>query len=201
MEPTAVEVSDITGGDARSLEAREALWRAVWEADRSAVLAFLRRRVGDADLAEDLLQETFVRAIRAGRLADGEGARAYLMTIARNLAADQGRRRLRLVRDGAHRTVPADDGSEAVQVADRRTESPEESAGRRGLERRVRDALAALPERYRIAFRMAAVEQRSYREIGTALGWSLDQVRVNVHRARRRLIDRLGPELVAEMKP
>lgn len=173
---------------------REAFWRELWKLESGPIHGFLRRRLGDADQADDLLQETFVRAIRAGRLEGGSpGARAYLFAIAQNLAADQRRRRLRLV------APPGTDG-ELEEVPDSASESPEASASRRGLERRVRAALEAMPERYRTAFRLAAIEQRSYREIAVATGWSLDQVRVNVHRARRRLIDELGSELVAEIR-
>lgn len=173
-----------------------ALWRSAWDAERGALLGFLRRRLRDDETAEDLLQETFVRAIRSGRVEAAAELRPYLFTIAQNLVADHWRRRFRLVpRQGE----PAgDEGLEAV--ADERAESPEAAAGRRGLERRVRAALALLPERYQQAFRLAAIEQRSYREIGELTGWSLDQVRVNVHRARRRLIDELGDELVAEIR-
>ncbi|HLF57856.1 MAG TPA: sigma-70 family RNA polymerase sigma factor [Thermoanaerobaculia bacterium] len=171
-------------------------WRSAWESERGALLAFLRRRLRNEEAAEDLLQETFVRAIRAGRVDRGEELRPYLFTIAHHLVADHWRRRFRLVPRTA--AVAADGGLEAI--ADERSESPEAEAGRRGIERRVREAMAALPERYQRAFRLAAVEQRSYREIAEVTGWSLDQVRINVHRARRRLIDELGSELVAEMR-
>ncbi len=181
---------------------REAFWRGLWEAERGALLGFLRRRLGELETAEDLLQETFVRAIRADRLEAGAGARSYMVTVAQNLAADHARKRFRLLP-----TVPSGgagaEGAEhdaLAEVADPRAESPEAAVVRRTLRRRVGEALATLPERYRAAFRLAAIEQRSYREIAESTGWSLDQVRVNVHRARRKLIDQLGPELVAEIR-
>jgi RNA polymerase sigma factor (sigma-70 family) len=173
-----------------------AAWRSAWESERGPLLAFLRRRLRDAEAAEDLLQETFVRAIRAGRVERREELRPYLFTIAHNLVADHWRARIRLVPRLAEE--PPAGGLETI--ADVRGESPEAEAGRRGIERRVGEALAALPERYRQAFRLAAIEQRSYREIAELTGWSLDQVKINVHRARRRLIDELGHELVAEMR-
>lgn len=177
-------------------EESAAVWRSAWLAEHAALLGFLRRRLRDEEAAEDLLQETFVRAMRSGRVEKAEELRPYLFTIAQNLVADHWRRRFRLV---PRQSEPA--GAEGLDgVADERGESPEAAAGRKGLERRVRAALALLPERYRQAFRLAAIEQRSYREIGELTGWSLDQVRINVHRARRRLIDELGDELVAEMR-
>lgn len=168
----------------------EASWQAAYRSERPALLGFLRRQVRDEALAEDLLQETFVRAIRAGRAPeDPDRLRAYLFTVARHLAVDHWRRPQAL-------PLPAAGESEKeLEIEDLATESPEAGTRRRALARRLGAAVAALPERYRTAFRLAAVEQRSYREIGAATGWTLDQVRVNVHRARRRLIEELGDAL------
>lgn len=186
-------------------ERPEEVWRAAWEAERGALLGFLRRQVRDRETAEDLLQETFVRAIRSGRIEERASLRSYLFTIAQNLLTDHWRKRLRLVGpsgaapSGAH-GGPDDQDDALERIADQRSESPEARTARRGLEQRVREALALLPDSYRAAFRLAAIEERSYREVGEAMGWSLGQVRINVHRARKRLIAELGAELVAEMR-
>ena len=59
---------------------------------RAAVLRLLRRRLGP-DRAEDAFQETFLRALRAyGRLEHGEHLRAWVLTIAQNVALDAFRR-------------------------------------------------------------------------------------------------------------
>jgi len=174
----------------------EQVWREAWECEREALFGFLRRQVRDTDTAEDLLQETFVRAIRSGRVESRDSLRSYLFTIAQNLATDHWRHHFRVVSKQGE--VPAESGFEGVP--DRRSESPEESAGRRVLEQRVRAAMASLPERYRAAFRLAAIEQRSYREVAETMGWTLDQVRINVHRARKRMIEQLGSALSAETR-
>src|SRR5438132_2735332 len=63
-----------------------------YEAYKGEVLAFLRRRAG-RDRADDLFQETFLRALRAyGRLGHGEHLRAWVMTIAANTLVDAARR-------------------------------------------------------------------------------------------------------------
>jgi RNA polymerase sigma-70 factor (ECF subfamily) len=165
-------------------------WHTVYRAERQALLGYLRRQVRDDAVAEDLLQETFVRAIRSGRAGEEPGRlRAYLFTIAGNLATDHWRRRPRtalpLEPQGA-------DGEVEHEIEDPTAESPETATRRRALARRAAEALRRLPERYALAFRLAAIEQRSYREIGESTGWSLDQVRVNVHRARRKMIEELG---------
>jgi RNA polymerase sigma factor (sigma-70 family) len=63
-----------------------------YETHKGEVLALLRRRAG-RDRADDLFQETFVRALRAyGRLEHGEQLRAWVLTIATNAVVDAARR-------------------------------------------------------------------------------------------------------------
>ncbi len=63
-----------------------------YEAHRGEVLALLRRRAG-RDRADDLFQETFLRALRAyGRLEHSEHLRAWVLTIATNAIVDAARR-------------------------------------------------------------------------------------------------------------
>ena|SRR5437660_7949497 len=63
-----------------------------YETHKGEVLAFLRRRAG-RDRADDLFQETFLRALRAyGRLEHGEELRAWVLTIAANAVIDAARR-------------------------------------------------------------------------------------------------------------
>jgi RNA polymerase sigma factor (sigma-70 family) len=63
-----------------------------YEEHRTEVMRVLRRRLG-AERADDAFQETFLRALRAyGRLDHGEHLRAWVLTIARNVAADAHRR-------------------------------------------------------------------------------------------------------------
>jgi RNA polymerase sigma factor (sigma-70 family) len=67
-------------------------FEAFYEEQRGEVLRLLRRRLG-ADRAEDAFQETFLRALRAyGRLEHGEYLRAWVLTIAQNVALDALRR-------------------------------------------------------------------------------------------------------------
>jgi RNA polymerase sigma factor (sigma-70 family) len=84
-----------------------------YEAHRGEVLAFLRRRAG-RERADDLFQETFLRALRAyGRLEHGEHLRSWILTIAANALVDAARRE----RPTAEFTVEpaAEDGRPAVE--------------------------------------------------------------------------------------
>ena len=63
-----------------------------YESHKGEVLAFLRRRAG-RDRADDLFQETFLRALRAyGRLEHGDHLRAWVLKIAANSVVDAARR-------------------------------------------------------------------------------------------------------------
>lgn len=77
----------------RSVEDPEA-FRIVFDAHHSAIRGYLRHRLGDIGLAEDLAAETFARAFAArGRFRDtGAGVRPWLYAIATNLLRDEARR-------------------------------------------------------------------------------------------------------------
>lgn len=163
-------------------------WQGAYRDHGPAVLAFLRSRLGGLGDAEDLLQETFVRAIRAGSSVGDLGkVRAYLFTIAHRLTINL-RRRPRLV-------LLADDhaaGREALAgLAAPGADSPEAAARFEQLERRLGEVVAAMPPSYRQAFELGVMERRPYREIAERTGWSPAQVKINVYRARRRAIEGL----------
>ncbi len=139
-----------------------------YEEHRSEVLRLLRRRLG-ADRAEDAFQETFLRALRAyGRLDHGEHLRAWVLTIAQNVALDTLRRTrptTELVETGTDDQAPA--YAELAELTD-------------GLGAKER---AAVVLRYGYDL--------SYDQIASVLGSSPDAARqaasTGVRRIRRRL--------------
>jgi len=169
---------------ATPIQRDETFWRAAYEEHSSAVLAFLLRRLGRRDEAEDLLQEAFVRAIRVDTF-DGENLRGYMLSIARNLLINR-MRRPRLVVP----VVAAEDEQPFADVPSTDT-SPEQEAGWNLFEERLEVALAGMKADHSKAFRMAVMEQRSYAEIAETMGWSLPRVKSNVYRARRTLLQEL----------
>jgi len=172
-----------------AIEQDRGFWRAAYQSHAPAVLAFLQHRLGRREDAEDLLQETFVRAIRSGsfdgdRLFDGDNLRAYLLRIAHNLWVNV-RRRPRLV-------VPAaGEGDTSFAEVPAAAASPEQEASWSAFREELRRVLAGLSEPHRRAFELGALEQRSYGEIAQITGWSLPQVKVNLYRARKRVIEEL----------
>lgn len=162
-----------------------AFWKATFEQHGGVILGYLTSRLGRRDLAEDLLQETFVKAIRSGALRDASKVRPYLLSVAHRLVIDHARRRRPLL----FSEMSADE-AQAGMAAD---EAPtaEERVDRERVIERLEEAMSGLAEPLRVAFRAAVVDQRSYDEIAAENGWTRGQVRVNVHRARKRMIANL----------
>ena len=160
-------------------------WKAAFSAHSGIVLGFLRRRLPPQD-AEELLQETFLRAMRVGPASRVGNLRSYLLATAKHLALNN-LRRPRLV-------APAADAGEddLGQVAADRP-GPHEEASYRLLSDALGRALRELPPSQRRAFELAVLEGWSYEEVARTTGTTLAQVKVHVYRARRRLVEALGP--------
>lgn len=172
--------------------ASETLWRAAFEQHAAALRAYLRRRLRRPEEADDLVQESFVRAIQArGSELDPAEMRPYLFTTARRLLIDKARRAD--VVDLA--LFASDEPPDLAALPADPADSPESGARRRRFGERLAEAIGLLPEGPRRAFELAVVGQLPYATVAQRQGWSAEQVRVNVHRARRRLLELLGDEL------
>jgi RNA polymerase sigma factor (sigma-70 family) len=160
--------------------------------DRSAFTLLLDRHVARARAlaarllpghdAEDVAQEAVLQAyLGLDRLRDPARFGSWLYGITLNLA----RMRLR-----ARKTVPLDDGRLANHAADEA--SPEDAVEARELAELVRDALDALPPHDRVAVLLHYRDGLTSPEVASVLGERAGTVRVRLHRARRRLHERLN---------
>jgi RNA polymerase sigma-70 factor (ECF subfamily) len=140
------------------------------------LVRYLTRRLGDRDWAEEVAQETFLRALRQDRI---ENERAWLFAVATNLVRDEARKDARRRR---HLALLAEQerAEEAVEQEPTSLERAQEAA----MARRAVDALA---ERDRLALLMRE-EGLSYEEIAVALDLSPGSVGTTLSRARRRLV-------------
>ncbi len=143
---------------------------ALYDTYRRPILAHLSRLVGDAETAEDLLQETFIRAMRAMESETPTYAGSWLYRIATNLAYDHLRRRRRIAF-----IALADDESNGA------TSSPE---GRTVEQDAVAQALAELPERYSTPLVLHNGGHK-VEEIAAAFGWPVGTVKARLFRARQ----------------
>jgi RNA polymerase sigma-70 factor (ECF subfamily) len=151
------------------------------EAHREPLLhAGLKLCHGDYALAEDMVQETFIKAIRnASRFEEGTNLRAWLMRILFNNVMSVFRHR-QVAREG-----PYPEGFDPAQVPDADREVSDE----------VLRAIGDLPEDYRKVFLMAALEESPYQTIADKLGIPVGTVMSRLWRARQALQRRLSPAL------
>ena len=143
------------------------------------LVRYLTRRLGDSDLAEEVAQETFVRAMRQDSLAN---ERAWLFAVATNLLRDAARRQ---ERDRKRLTLLAAESRASSEDADAEAELSVERLRQSVAARR---ALGMLADRDRSALLMKE-EGLSYPEIAEALDLSPGSVGTTLARARRRLVE------------
>jgi RNA polymerase sigma-70 factor (ECF subfamily) len=143
---------------------------------REPVVRLAYRLTHDADEANDIAQDAFLRAYR--RLGDFEAERPFarwLFVIARNASLDALRRRKRAA------ALVSEESAES-HVSD-----PEETVLRADEAERVRAALRSLPPRYRDALELYYLHGLRYREVADALEVPLGTVKTLISRAKRRL--------------
>lgn len=157
-----------------------------------ALYRFALRLSGDADQAEDLVQETVLRAWRSfDRYEAGSRAKSWLFTICRNVFLRQRERGQRHA-DIVEREAPRSDPGGSVDVinplwVDLRDTDPEGEFFSRLVDEEVLTAIDALPEEYRIAVVLSDLEGLDYREIGQVMKVPVGTVKSRLSRGRRRL--------------
>ncbi len=159
----------------------ESIVEEAFDAYAGRIKAFARAAVRDDDVADDLVQETFlrfVREVRRGAVPDNVGG--WLYRVCANLVTSRGRRRQRR---------RANEGAAHRPFHPRHR--PEELAVRSDENARLRDALAELPADARVALLMAA-EGFTAVEIGVAIGRTAGATATYICRARIRLRERLS---------
>ena len=128
---------------------------------------------GDAQDAEDITSETFVRALTSAAVIRTETVKGYLLTIARNLAFKRTKR--------ASHLADLTPGLPALG------NGPEQTAETKFSLQGVMQFMQTLPEVDRAALLLHIQDDLSYEEISTALGISLAAAKVTVHRTRLKL--------------
>lgn len=150
---------------------------------REELLHVLRRRLGRPDLAEDLAQETFLRAARAIHSPGAMFFVAWLRRIATNLCLDHFRAQRR-------RPTPLPLGPSVGPRS--ATLDTELEVTRREMAREVWRCLAQLSPRQRAALVLREIEGLDYRSIAAHLGLSVPAVEALLFRARSRMRQLLG---------
>ncbi len=142
------------------------------------LLHWLRRRLGDAGVADDLAQDTFVSVMDSGSASDIRQPRPFLATIARRLIAHRHRRQLL---ENSYldylATLPQEGGP-----------SPERRLQALQALQQVDQALDGLPGKVREAFLLAHLEGLRYAQIAERLGVSASSVKQYLTRANRQCL-------------
>jgi RNA polymerase sigma-70 factor (ECF subfamily) len=187
-------------GKSRRGEAERALSPADQEQFRRLVLPhmdaaynFARFLCRDPSLAEDLVQDAFLRAFKGFAGFRGGDPKAWLFAIVRSSHLTWARSR-----GATSQTVP-----ETFDDTPAEGDTPEEALVRQGEVETVRGAIEALPEPFRETLVLRELEEMSYREIAEVTQAPIGTVMSRLARARAMLLAALGGEAEAaqEAKP
>ena len=153
------------------------------------VLSFLYNLVHNRELAEELAQETFVRAYRnLGGLKDDLRLSTWLFGIARNVARES-------VRQARKDNMKVGlDEPESLRLESNWI-LPEGAILDRELTETIQKALVALDEDKRVVFSLKIFHEKSYEEISAITGHSIGKLKTDLHRARLEMRKRIAPYL------
>jgi len=179
IEPTDVElVKAYRNGDVHAFEELHRRYVA-------SIYRLVRRKLGDALLAEDIAQETFMKALRQmDRVDDSFNFGGWVHTVARNLCFDELRRRQRDLR--------ADSGDDddtdllAGLPSTAKSFDPVLVQESNEVRRQVWAVSQRLPEKYRLVLTLRELQDLSYRQIARSLKMSESAVETLLYRARLR---------------
>lgn len=177
-----VDAIDTQAGEADvTFEMDEEAFRAFYDRTARALWLYLSRITGDSQQADDLLQETYYRFLRAKAACQSENhRRAYLFRIATNLVRD-GYRQTK-----GHHLVELPQSDDA-SMGSRSEDVAEASARRTDLHR----AMARLRPRDRALLWLAYAQGHAHVEIAETLGVKPGSIKLLLFRARRRLAELL----------
>ena len=156
----------------------EEAFRLIFERYARSVIRFIYGMVGEADLAEELMQETFVRAFNnRNNLRDDAKLASWIFGIARNIALNA----LRSRRMRADKLT--DDDYAEMEVFDTEP-TPDNQLLSKELDNVIGKALKTLTEDKRLVFTLKVLQQKSYEEIAEITGSTIPKLKTDLHRAK-----------------
>ncbi len=142
------------------------------------------RITGNLHEAEDVVQEVFEKIWKAApdQNEQVQNWEAWCMTLTKNKSLDKNRTR-------DYRRTSTLDG-----VAEYQTDlkTPAQSTEQNDMIDQIRHCIQALPEKQKLVIHLRDIEEMSYEEIAANLDISLDQVKVNLHRARKTVREKMN---------
>lgn len=177
-------LADVMAGDVDAFET-------IVDRHKNRLFNFVYRFVGDRETAEDIVQETFLRAFRRRKEYRAiANFSTWLFTIAGNLAKSELRRRKRW----RFLSLNWDEETETGMEIPDETHRPDTVTETSLADRQIQEAIESLPANYRKVVLLRDVEGLSYQEIAEIVGRPVGTVKSRVNRARLRLQRRLRME-------
>lgn len=167
-------------------------FRLLFERHYRLAYSVIYRHIGVQSVAEDLVQDAFLRVYRAApKYEPSAKFSTWLYTIVSNLCLnykrDRARDRLRLVSGGSE-----DEGNPLEQLAGTTDPPTGEEEEREQRARLIRAAMESLPENQRMALILSKYEDKSYEEVAEILGTTVAAVKSLASRARTALREKLA---------
>jgi len=183
----------------RAQAGEQAAFATLVETYGDRIYSYLARMLSDREEAQDLAQETFVRAWESmGRFRGGASFGTWLYRIATNLAIDALRRkRRRSVEQSLDAPIESAEGHTEWQIRDP-DRPPDEQAASRELTREVWRAVGEMAPKLRAVLIMYDFQQMSYEEISQSLSVPLGTVKSRLFNARKMLREKLVQRLPME---
>jgi len=178
------------------LDGRPGSFQHLYNRYRDRLVHFIIRKTGDADRAQDLVQEAFIRVTRhLHRFDTTKKFSTWVYTIASNLSKNELRNRSRSPLVLFQKLESSwDDDHRPLQFEDSRMR-PDDMYRKRYLRRIVEETVQELPEHHRLVFRLRELEGKSYEEIADITGVNLGTAKSRLHRARNSFAQRIEPFL------
>ncbi len=180
----------------------EAAFDRLVETYSSQVFALLTRFLGARSNREDMVQEVFLRVIRArDRYEPSARFSTWLYRIAFNLSVNESQRASgkEFHPSDASASADAHEFDRMDELSDERVADPAARMAQTDIVRAVRGAIARLPENQRMVLILAKYEEMPYADIANVIGSSEKAVKSLVHRARENLRAELASYLQGEM--
>jgi RNA polymerase sigma-70 factor (ECF subfamily) len=202
-DPSGLSIVPVSDEDlmARAAEEDERAFTELVRRYQARVTNLISRVLNDRISSDDLAQEVFVRVfVHRRNYRRGSKFSTWLFTIAANLAKNEIRRRVRRRNWFSLDALQEVLSDSTMQLADP-AEGQDIALQRGQLQQSVGRAIAAVPEKYRIALVLRDIEGLAYEEIAEVLGIPGGTVRSRINRARGMLKRKLQPLLRREGMP
>jgi RNA polymerase sigma-70 factor (ECF subfamily) len=150
---------------------------------RQKLYRFAYHLLGNEEDASDVTQDVMMKVWQQQeRMAELENMEAWCMRIVRNLSLD---------RIKAKKYRHSEDLDKAGELPALHQQSPHMATERQDVMNRVHTTIAELPEKYRTIIQLRDIDGYSYQEIAEILAIELSEVKVNLHRARKAVREKL----------